>query len=136
MFPHMVAVVIDHVEFVYPLAHASHSSYSRLDTYKTKRIEPEPSSDKEIVLNRIGWCPTRSKESTAVKDGRSLLHCGTAIRRMSALGQHQTKRHRAALSALPPKADFDRCDGNVRLVPKADIRMAENTPAIRSPGGG
>src|SRR5262245_34017746 len=103
MFPHMVAVVIAHVEFVYLLAHASHSSYSRLDTYKTKRIEPEPSSDKEIVLNRIGWCPTRSKESTAVKYGRSLLHCGTAIRRMSALGHKQTSRPTWAMSASPQK---------------------------------
>src|SRR5262245_59729158 len=104
MFLHMVAVIIDHVELVYPLAHASHSLYPRLDTFKTKRIEPEPSSDKEIVLNRLGWCPTRSKESTAVKYGRSLLHCGTAIRRMSALGQERTSPVQLAMSALPPES--------------------------------
>jgi len=28
------------------------------------------------------------------------------------------------MSALPPKADIDRRDGHVRLVPKGDIRTA------------
>src|SRR5262245_43428474 len=37
------------------------------------------------------------------------------------------------MSALPPKADVDRHDGHVRLVPKADIRGAAKSAAIRSP---
>jgi hypothetical protein len=56
---------------------------------------------------------------------------------MSALGQQQTKRHQAALSALHPKADIDRHDGHVCFVPKADevrrtncVRgLATNMPA-------
>jgi len=36
------------------------------------------------------------------------------------------------MSALPPKADMDRRDGNVRLVPKADICIAGDF-LIRSP---
>src|SRR6516162_9115691 len=40
------------------------------------------------------------------------------------LGQQQTKRHQAAPSALPPKADIDRRDGNVRFVPIATERNA------------
>ncbi len=36
------------------------------------------------------------------------LHCGTSTAPMSALGQKQTQRHNAAMSALPPKADIDR----------------------------
>ena len=40
---------------------------------------------------------------------------------MSALGQKQTSRHLQPMSALPPKADMDQHDCNVRFVPKADI---------------
>src|SRR5262245_31719525 len=39
---------------------------------------------------------------------------------MTALGHKQTKRHQVALSALPPKADIDRHDWHVRLVPCVD----------------
>src|SRR6516225_7611980 len=38
---------------------------------------------------------------------------------MSALGQKRTKRQLAAMSALPPKADIERHDWHVRLVPLA-----------------
>src|SRR5262249_23002570 len=41
-------------------------------------------------------------------------------RPMSALGQQQIKRHQAALSALPPKADKERTPRYVRFVPQAD----------------
>src|SRR5262249_5760317 len=48
---------------------------------------------------------------------------------MSALGQQQTKRPAWTLSALPPKADMDRRDGNVRFVPivlqKSPSRLCE-----------
>jgi len=38
---------------------------------------------------------------------------------MSAMGQKQTSRHPWAMSALPLKADIDRRDEHVRLVPLA-----------------
>src|SRR5262249_48904037 len=37
------------------------------------------------------------------------------------LGHKQTKRYYGAMSTLPPKADIERHDRHVRLVPKADI---------------
>src|SRR5215472_9066871 len=40
---------------------------------------------------------------------------------MSALGQKQTSEYARPMSALPPKADIDLVDGDVRYVPKADI---------------
>jgi hypothetical protein len=40
---------------------------------------------------------------------------------MSALGQNQTFRCFAVMSALPPKADIVQHSGNVRFGPKADI---------------
>jgi hypothetical protein len=40
---------------------------------------------------------------------------------MSALGQKQTFRPFIAMSALPPKADIEERDQDVRFVPKADI---------------
>jgi hypothetical protein len=40
---------------------------------------------------------------------------------MSALGQKQTFRCFAAMSALPPKADIVQHGGDVRFVPKADM---------------
>ena len=43
------------------------------------------------------------------------------VRGMSALGQKQTFRCFAAMSALPPKADIDPSASDVRFVPKADI---------------
>jgi len=42
---------------------------------------------------------------------------------MSALGQKQTLAQVRAMSALPPKADMDQQGRDVRLVPKADIRL-------------
>jgi hypothetical protein len=39
----------------------------------------------------------------------------------SALGQKRTSDKVCVMSALPPKADIDKRDGNVRFVPKADI---------------
>src|SRR5262249_59095937 len=41
------------------------------------------------------------------------VHCSKSGPLMSALGQKRTKRHLGAMSALPPKADMDRRDGNV-----------------------
>src|SRR5262249_48789304 len=58
--------------------------------------------------------------------GSSPLQCGISTGLMSEVGQRQTKRHQAALSALPPKADMDRRDGNVCFVPKADSCSAAN----------
>jgi hypothetical protein len=43
---------------------------------------------------------------------------------MSALGQKQTPNSQPVMSALPPKADIVLQGGNVRFVPKADIRSA------------
>jgi hypothetical protein len=43
---------------------------------------------------------------------------------MSALGQKQTFRNVAPMSALPPKADIDQPGRDVRFVPKADIVAA------------
>jgi hypothetical protein len=40
---------------------------------------------------------------------------------MSALGQKQTLRPEISMSALPPKADIVRHNGNVRFVPVTDI---------------
>ena len=40
---------------------------------------------------------------------------------MSALGQKQTCGQFIAMSALPPKADIDRRDWDVRFVPKGDV---------------
>ena len=45
---------------------------------------------------------------------------------MSALGQKQTLEGLSGMSALPPKADMRPTVRNVRLVPKADIRMNSN----------
>jgi hypothetical protein len=45
---------------------------------------------------------------------------------MSALGQKQTFPNVRAMSALPPKADIQRHDWNVRFVPKADITHCSN----------
>jgi hypothetical protein len=36
-------------------------------------------------------------------------------------GQKQTSEHLRVMSALPPKADMDQHDRDVRFVPKADI---------------
>src|SRR6516165_8880420 len=41
------------------------------------------------------------------------------------LGQKQTSRPAWTLSALPPKADIERHDWHVRLVPKADSCSAK-----------
>src|SRR5215469_11290667 len=46
----------------------------------------------------------------------------TGLTAMSALGQKQTSEHDWTMSALPPKADMVQQDGDVRFVPKADIR--------------
>jgi len=44
-------------------------------------------------------------------------------------GQTEAKSRRSAMSALVAKADINRRDGNVRLVPKADIcSAAKNAP--------
>jgi hypothetical protein len=40
---------------------------------------------------------------------------------MAALGQKQTWQRLLLMSALPPKADIVRSDGDVRFVPEADI---------------
>jgi len=45
---------------------------------------------------------------------------------LSALGHKQTQRHRAAMSALPPKADIERHDRNVCFVPQADITLTSS----------
>jgi hypothetical protein len=47
---------------------------------------------------------------------------------MSAMGQKQTSDHVQSMSALPPKADIGTQSGNVRFVPKADIRDDERPP--------
>jgi len=41
---------------------------------------------------------------------------------MSALGHKRTFAEVYVMSALPPKANIDERDGDVRFVPKADIR--------------
>jgi hypothetical protein len=48
---------------------------------------------------------------------RVSLRCGTATSLMSALGQKQTSDCRPLMSALPPKADVDQHDYDVRFVP-------------------
>jgi hypothetical protein len=59
---------------------------------------------------------------------------------MSALGQEQTSRGRAPMSALPLKADIARQPRDVRFVPKADIlrcgkrcRYSITSSAFRTP---
>src|SRR6516165_10338932 len=48
---------------------------------------------------------------------------------MSVLGQMRTFQQVRVMSALPPKADIDLVDGDVRYVPKADIlRSSKRTP--------
>jgi hypothetical protein len=48
---------------------------------------------------------------------------------MSVLGQMRTFQQVRVMSALPPKADIDLVDGDVRYVPKADIlRCSKRTP--------
>jgi hypothetical protein len=49
------------------------------------------------------------------------VHCVKPISPMSAVGQKQTLHSHLGMSALPPKADIDRCSEHVRLVPGADI---------------
>jgi hypothetical protein len=48
---------------------------------------------------------------------------------MSALGQKQTFRCFAVMSALPPKADIGRHHFDVRFVPEADITL-RGTPTL------
>ena len=55
---------------------------------------------------------------------------------MSALGQKQTSRRARLMSALPPKADINRCIFDVRIVPKADIAAGSSAigPNGENPG--
>ena len=46
---------------------------------------------------------------------------------MSAMGHKRTLECILVMSALPPKADMDQHDSDVRFVPKADFRAAERT---------
>ncbi|HEX8810225.1 MAG TPA: hypothetical protein VF760_14660, partial [Xanthobacteraceae bacterium] len=48
---------------------------------------------------------------------------------MSALGQKQTFGSGNPMSAIPPKADIEGRDGNVRFVPKADSCTATKKPS-------
>jgi hypothetical protein len=50
-----------------------------------------------------------------------LLQCKKFEPAMSALGQKQTSRRQAAMSALPPKADIGTQQRNVRFVPKDGV---------------
>ena len=52
---------------------------------------------------------------------------------MTAAGHKQTKRYHRAMSALPLQADKAQPCWHVLFVPKADIRIAAKTVAIRSP---
>jgi hypothetical protein len=47
---------------------------------------------------------------------------------MSALGQKQTSAHIRVMSALPPKADMDQHECDVRFVPKADMGRIRGSP--------
>src|SRR5262249_44581195 len=74
--------------------------------------------------------------------GQRPLHCGIPMWPLSALGHERTKRHHAAMSVLPPKADKWQTSRDVRFVPKGDIRTAADfsysiTSSARadSPGG-
>jgi len=49
---------------------------------------------------------------------------------MSVQGQERTSAAYLAMSALPPKTDIGRHDWNVRLVPKADIRIAAKSSLL------
>src|SRR5215831_14757246 len=51
------------------------------------------------------------------------------------LGPKQAQRDRAAMSALPPKADIERHDWHVRFVPTADLCTATSPchECIRAP---
>jgi hypothetical protein len=57
------------------------------------------------------------------------LHGGNPGPLMYALGQKQTSRLEAAMSALPPKADIAQRRPDVRFVPKADSCTAAKTRA-------
>jgi hypothetical protein len=46
---------------------------------------------------------------------------------MSALGQKRTLGFVRVMSALPPKADIDRCGLHVRFVPETDISHSKPT---------
>jgi hypothetical protein len=63
---------------------------------------------------RTGWLSLR-------RGVRPPVHCVKPISPMSAVGQKQTLHSHLGMSALPPKADIDRCSEHVRLVPGADI---------------
>src|SRR5262249_2629211 len=57
-----------------------------------------------------------------------IVHHGKFWLPMSAMGQKQTLQSVRPMSALPPKADIDWSDWNVRFVPKADICDTANSP--------
>jgi hypothetical protein len=50
---------------------------------------------------------------------------------MSALGRKRTLGQVRLMSALPPKADMDRCDRDVCFVPKADSCTAAINASLR-----
>ena len=65
--------------------------------------------------------PKQTRMSRDLFPRENLLHCGISIRPLSALGHKQTSHPAWTLSALPPKADFERHEWHVRFVPEADI---------------
>ena len=62
----------------------------------------------------------------------STLRSSNSGDRMSAWGQKQTFSRSVAMSALPPKADIDGCNHDVRLVPKADMGAYSITSSARA----
>src|SRR5262249_33414528 len=73
----------------------------------------------ETSLGR-GQAPKVRDETAALRDFSPVfVRFGSfATEMMGAIQRH--------MSALPPKADIDLRDAHVRLVPKADIRIAAN----------
>jgi hypothetical protein len=86
-------------------------------------------SRRRIALSEAQNCADRSHEEyDYIRDLRpakwgsgASLHGSNPERLMSALGQKPPRRLTATVSALPPKADTNRCGWHVRYGPKADV---------------
>src|SRR5262249_26562102 len=71
-------------------------------------------------VGRCGALPTPPVLPPQTIARTTALHCGISTVLLSALGQKQTCRAHAAMSALPLKADITSLPRYVRFVPKAE----------------
>jgi hypothetical protein len=71
-------------------------------------------------------CADYSRVLRPAKSGSGdVLHRSNPEALMSALGHKRTSADVKPMSALPPKADIDHHNSNVRFVPKADMRRGK-----------